>query len=502
VPLLEEGLILGIVSFLGWGIIPYIGIRLAFIVSHLMQDRIAQRGRTAYQSMAFPALISILTTLTFVACGATPLAFLISSAVHGILNYITGRFFPEFSKGVLALSTTAPFKSYNPLSGDIEAKKGVLPNIQMELHNFLNNPSVDTYLELSDEARKMLRQAVDNFGPFQITYPFYMGSAMGDGRGLPPQPQRANYSLEMYITHLKDAVRELKQKVLDVNAGPNTICLSIGSSPEWLYRALELIYPEYRGRVKYVAFSKKGYYREVLEESTQYYFKYLDDLFKDTPLTSNTRIIISDFCINGEGIRVFADLFRRWAAEKGIKDNQLIINIITQKDTSAPGLFDDFKEAPYEVIELSFSDEYDGLFRVSLDQEVCFDNRWIPEFPVRMWSAKRPLEEEIPEGAALFLFLLADDMRPEILRLSTEPSRAPPTKEPPSKDVLLPSLWLVNILLYIPLAIINSILSLINRLFGTKLALTASKFEREDIAVPLLEEGLILGKPASLREKT
>jgi len=101
VPLLEEGLILGIVSFLGWGIIPYIGIRLAFTVLHLIQDRIAHKGRTAYQSMAFPALISILTTLTFVACGATPLAFLISFIIHGVLNNIAGRFFPEYSKGVL-----------------------------------------------------------------------------------------------------------------------------------------------------------------------------------------------------------------------------------------------------------------------------------------------------------------------------------------------------------------------------------------------------------------
>jgi len=485
VPWIEEGIILGIMSMTGWGVMPYMGIRLAFIVLHLIQDRITHKTRTAYQSMAFPSLISAVATLAFLIFGATPEAFAISSIVHGGLNYIVGKYFPEYTKGVLTLPTTAPFEYYNALDRNIGEVRRVRRDIQMQLHDFLSSPSVDAYLGLSDEARRILRQAVDDFGHFQITYPFYMTKTMGKGRGLSTQTQKVDYSLEMYITHLKAAVRELKEKVLDANAGPNTICLSIGSSPEWLYHALELIYPEYRGRVKYVAFSKRGQDPEALKRNTQHYFKYLDDLFKDTPITDNTRIIISDFCINGEGLRMFTELFRKWAAERGIKDSQLIINIMTQKKTSAPGLFDDFRKALHKVIELSFSDEYDGLFRVSLDQEACFNNRWIPEFPARMWSVKRPLEEGVPEGAALFFFLLADGMRPEILRLSAKPTRAPPTTETtPSKGVILPSLWLVNGFVYL----INSLLGIFNRLFGTRLVLTASKFEREDIAVPLLSQ--------------
>ncbi|MBL7069691.1 MAG: hypothetical protein ISS34_07530, partial [Candidatus Omnitrophica bacterium] len=101
VPLLEEGIILGIVSLTGWGIIPYIGIRIAFILAHLIQDKIAGKDRTAYQSMLFPTLISAGATLAFLIFGATPLVFVVSSAVHGLLNNIVERNFPQYGKGVL-----------------------------------------------------------------------------------------------------------------------------------------------------------------------------------------------------------------------------------------------------------------------------------------------------------------------------------------------------------------------------------------------------------------
>ncbi|MBL7069625.1 MAG: NHL repeat-containing protein, partial [Candidatus Omnitrophica bacterium] len=101
VPMLEEGIMLGMVSLLGWGIIPYIGIRIAFVVAHLIQDRITRKDRTAYQSMLFPTLISAGATIAFLVFGATPLAFVISSIIHSVLNNIVTGYFPQYGKGVL-----------------------------------------------------------------------------------------------------------------------------------------------------------------------------------------------------------------------------------------------------------------------------------------------------------------------------------------------------------------------------------------------------------------
>ena len=256
---------------------------------------------------------------------------------------------------------------------------------------FYNEPTIENYQQLTAAQRQQIRtQAERRIGSVQVV-----------GRG------EQRYAVGDFVRATLEQAAMTKTNVVD-RVGEEALFISLGSSPEWIYRSLQLANPEF-DRVRYLAFSLLSD-NPISEDQAGRYMDYLNDTIGADVRGSTAPIVVSDFLGGGRTFARFVGLLEQWAEREGVEDfsQRLVIHSIEE-----PGSYGETPEGleSYPVIhQLEMDQEF---FEASMNSEAYFNTRWTPRFPPQAWGTERsPFAEGYnirPTRRAAFLsFLLSE----------------------------------------------------------------------------------------------
>lgn len=256
---------------------------------------------------------------------------------------------------------------------------------------FYNEPTLENYEQLTAAQRQQIRTQAER----------RIGIVEGVGRG------GENYAIKDFVYGTLQQAMVTRVNLIE-RVGEDALYLSLGSSPEWIYRSLQLANPEF-DRVRYLAFSLQGD-TPVTDEQAERYFDYLDDVIGEDVRGSRAPIVVSDYLGGGRTFTRFVNLLERWAQRAGVEDlaQRLVIHSIEEPSASGrtPAELDRF--AVIHQTE-NRADYHDAV----MNSEAYFNTRWTPRFLPQVWGTESsPFAQGYnirPTRRAAFLsFLLAD----------------------------------------------------------------------------------------------